>query len=172
MWWSGVNLVNSDSMLLFYCIWTSVRIYCCAVGKLFIYHALPLTFCFSFLQNLQLTNYHLILDQVSNSIKLKEEEFGVKIFPISKKLKWLHQSLITVINVARFILEKETCKDIWLGNVVKNLTRSVHTVHMPQTAKQMFRNTFEDGIKTCQILLNSLYLTLINALHDKHFLYS
>jgi hypothetical protein len=43
---------------------------------------------------------------------------------------------------------------------------------MPQTAKQMFRNTFEDGIKTCQILLNSLYLTLINALHDKHFLYS
>jgi hypothetical protein len=45
-------------------------------------------------------------------VKLEQKEFGIGSSPRSRNRMWLQQSLIVVVNVAGFILGKETCKDI------------------------------------------------------------
>jgi hypothetical protein len=52
------------------------------------------------------------VDKAMDSITVKEKELGIRSSSLNKNQKWLQQCLITVLNVARFILGKETCKDI------------------------------------------------------------
>jgi hypothetical protein len=54
----------------------------------------------------------LTVDKTMDSITVKEKEFGIRSSPLNKNQKWLQQCLIFVVNVARFILGKETYKDI------------------------------------------------------------
>ena len=107
------------------------------------------------MQVLQLTIFHpCTLD----FIKLEQKEFGIGSSPRSRKWMWLQQSLIVVVNVAGFILGKETCKDIWAGNVAKSLTKNAHIALMLQTARKAFRDIFFDVIRTCQTFHNHLKL--------------
>jgi len=106
------------------------------------------------LQVLQLTISH---PWTLDFVKLEQKEFGIG-SSCSRNRMWLQQSLIVVVNVAGFILGKETCKDIWAGNVAKSLTKNAHIALTLQTARKAFRDIFFDVIRTCQTFHNHLKL--------------
>jgi hypothetical protein len=54
----------------------------------------------------------LTVDKTMDCITVKEKEFGIISSSLNKNQIWLQQCLIVVVNVARFILGKETYKDI------------------------------------------------------------